>query len=403
MTPTGTPFARSGSATVERRPSASASSRRTSPEASVMSAFHTGTRDIHAIPGRPSPTSWASQSPARMKRSSRTSGRRPGGMAAQTLVVAPCATARRRPSPARRRGCSSSAGPASSRLSIVVSARITPLLGGDVLLRATLVGDVAHDAHEPGREAVPAADRADLDLGPALGAGGGQIAVRVTERDALAGSSAARRRARGRHGRRGARTPTTGRPSEASTAKPVAAVHALGEVRPAACGVGLEHAVRRCSRRRGGDAPRSAQAALGVAEGGQVGVDDHRAEAFAVGPGDRPAAREQPAATLGGLDDASRRRADLLAAQRTQQRCLVRAERAAVGVVQAEGLGPFERVQIVVDGRAVERVQPAVGVGDEHALAQLVEHGLRGTRAALRASGAAPALRRCRARRSRRA
>ena len=55
----------------------------------------------------------------------------------------------------------------------------------------------------------------------------------------------------------------------------------------------------------------------------------------------------------------------------------MRAERTTVEVVQAEVRGPFERVQIVVDGRAVERVQAAVGVGDEHALAELVEHGLQ--------------------------
>ena len=52
--------------------------------------------------------------------------------------------------------------------------------------RAALVGDVAHDAHEAGREPVPAADRADLDLGPALGAGGREEAVRVPQRGALA-------------------------------------------------------------------------------------------------------------------------------------------------------------------------------------------------------------------------
>ena len=270
-----------------------------------------------------------------------------------------------------------------------------------MLLRAALVGDVAHDAHEPGREAVPAADRADLDLAPALGAGGGQIAVRVTQRDALA---AHQRREGARVGAavvgvhevpHGAAERSLDR--EARRDRP-----GVGEVRPAALGVGLEHAVGDALDDAAVALLALAQAALGVAEVGQVGVDDHRAEALAVGAGDRPAAREQPATTFGALDD-DLDRADLLAAERAQQRRLVRAERAAVEVVQAEVLGPLERVQIVVDGRAVERVQAPVGVGDAHALAQLRRARPAGTCAALRASGAAPAPRRCRARRPRRA
>ena len=55
-----------------------------------------------------------------------------------------------------------------------------------MLLGAALVGDVADDAYEPGRKPVPAADRAHLDLGPALSAGRRQEAVRVAQRGALA-------------------------------------------------------------------------------------------------------------------------------------------------------------------------------------------------------------------------
>ena len=67
--------------------------------------------------------------------------------------------------------------------------------------------------------------------------------------------------------------------------------------------------------------------------------------------------------------------AHLLAAQRAQQRRLVRAERRAVGMAQAEVLGPLERMQVVVDRlRPSKRQQAAAGVGDADALAELREH-----------------------------
>ena len=243
-----------------------------------------------------------------------------------------------------------------------------------MLLRAALVGDIANDAHESCREAVPATDRANLDVAPALGAGGGQEPVRVAECDALAAHQ--RREGAGvgatvlgvhevPHG-------ATDRSLdvEARRERP-----GVGEVRPAAFGVGFEHAVGHALDDATVALLALAQADFGLAEVGQVGVEDHRAETLAVGAGDRPAAREQPPAAFVALDD-HLDGADRFAVERTQQRCFVRAERAAVEMVQAEVGGPLERVQIVVDGRAVERVQAPVGVGDAHALAQLVEHGL---------------------------
>ena len=117
----------------------------------------------------------------------------------------------------------------------------------------------------------------------------------------------------------------------------------------------------------------AAQPAFGLAERGQVGVDDHGAEAATVGGHDRSAALEQRAPALGRLD-VDLDVAHLLAAQRAQQRRLVRAERRAVGMAQPEVLGPLERMQLVVDVASVEREQAAAGVGDADPLAELREH-----------------------------
>ena len=147
----------------------------------------------------------------------------------------------------------------------------------------------------------------------------------------------------------------------------------LAQMRPAARLVGLEDAVGHALQHAAMALLAAAQAALGVAERGQVGVDDDGAEAAAVGADDRPAALEQRAPALGRLH-VDLDVAHLLAAQRAQQRRLVRAERRPVGMAQAEALGPLERVQVVVDLGAVEGEQPAVGVGDADALAELREH-----------------------------
>ena len=83
----------------------------------------------------------------------------------------------------------------------------------------------------------------------------------------------------------------------------------------------------------------------------------------------RPAALQQDAIADADLDAA-----DLLAAQRAQQRGLVRAERAPVGVRQTEVLRPLERMQLAVRRGAVEGQQAPVGVGDAHAVTELREH-----------------------------
>ena len=247
------------------------------------------------------------------------------------------------------------------------------LLGGGVLVRAALVRDVADDAHEPGRQPVPPADRAHLHLGPAHGAGDGQEAMRVAQRGALAAQQR----------REGARVlgavlgmdELPRRPAEAVLDGEAGRVGpGLAQMGPAPGLVGLEDAVAHALEHAAMALLAAAQAALGLAERGQVGVDDDGAEAAPVGGHDRPAALEQRAAALGGIDvhlDV----AHLLAAQRAQQRRLVRAERRAVGMAQAEVLGPLERMQLVVDLAPVEGQEAAAGVRDPHALAELREHG----------------------------
>ena len=193
-----------------------------------------------------------------------------------------------------------------------------------------VVGDVAHDAHEPDREPVPAADRAHLDLGPALGARRRQEAVLDARVGALAGQQRrerprVQRAVGGVHElrRRAAERLLDGQPRGG---RPV-----LAQVRPAALLVGLEDAVDHALDDAAVALLAAAQTALGVAEGGQVGVDDDGAEAAAVGVANRAAAGEQRERADGRVD-AHLDVAHLFAAQRAQQRRLVRAQRLAVGV-----------------------------------------------------------------------
>ena len=146
---------------------------------------------------------------------------------------------------------------------------------------------------------------------------------------------------------------------------PVAAVQFSLEVRPAALLVGLEHAVDHALDDAAVALLAAAQAALGVAERGQVGVDDDGAELRPSGVDDRAAAGQQRERALGRVD-AHLDVADLVAAQRAQQRRLVRAEAAGRrGACRPKASAHSSGCRSVVAGgvAAAEVDDAAVGVG----------------------------------------
>ena len=158
----------------------------------------------------------------------------------------------------------------------------------------------------------------------------------------------------------------------------MARVQFSAEVRPAALLVGLEDAVDHALDDAAVALLAAAQAALGVAERGQVGVDDDGAERAPVGGHHGPAAGQQRERAVRRVD-AHLDVAHLVAAQRAQQRRLVRAEAAARrGACSPKSLRPLERVQAGLAARCGGRRSRRGGRRRRqtmHALAELLEHG----------------------------
>ena len=186
-----------------------------------------------------------------------------------------------------------------------------------------------------------------------------------------------------------------GRPRLSSTGEAGGVGPGLAQVRPAAALVGLEDAVAHALEHAAVALLAAAQAALGLAERGQVGVDDHGAEAAPVGGDDRPAALEQRAPALRPSRRGPRRRAPARRAARAAA-----APRAGRTACRRDGAGRSARTTRADAGRRRSRSRRTTAAGRRRRRRGRARRAGRaprtGTRAAPGASAAARARRRCR-------
>ena len=231
------------------------------------------------------------------------------------------------------------------------------LLGGGVLIGPLLVGDVAHHAHEAGRQAVPAGDRSTrCDVDPALGAVGGDEAMREPRVERARRAAAARTRAAWRPRSSGC-TNSVARPAErlvdvvAGGARPgrvqdtSSAPARRSRTRSRSCSPRRAGGAPRCARRRLlGLAPRSGRPSTTTAPSRRPSAAVHR-----------PAAGTAARAAPRGRRRASRRRRSARRAARAAAAPRAGPNGVPSRCIIPKRVRPLERVQVRVDRRERRR------------------------------------------------